>query len=90
MDGACGLLTFILKDVGLSEIEKFCESLQHIVMAVSWGGHESLIIPRCAGMPVKDFDATNKEHRMLRMYVGLEEADYIMSDLQRGFDSIAK
>ena len=90
MDGACGLLTFILKDVGLSEIEKFCESLQHIVMAVSWGGHESLIIPRCAGMPVKDFDTTNKEHRMLRMYVGLEEADYIISDLQRGFDSIAK
>jgi cystathionine beta-lyase/cystathionine gamma-synthase len=90
MNGACGLLTFILKDVTLLDLETFCESLQHIVMAVSWGGHESLIIPRCAGMPIKEFDAQNKEHRMLRLYVGLEEADYLTTDLQGGFDSIAK
>lgn len=90
MNGACGLLTFILKEVTLIQIETFCESLEHIAMAVSWGGHESLIIPRCAGLPVKEFNAQNKEHRMLRMYVGLEEADYLINDLQRGFDSIAK
>ena len=90
MNGACGLLTFILKDVTLLDLETFCESLQHIVMAVSWGGHESLIIPRCAGMPIKEFDPQNKEHRMLRLYVGLEEADYLTTDLQGGFDSIAK
>ncbi|MCY7293290.1 MAG: aminotransferase class I/II-fold pyridoxal phosphate-dependent enzyme [Ferruginibacter sp.] len=90
MHGAGGLLTFILKEVTLLQIETFCESLQHIVMAVSWGGHESLIIPRCAGMPVKDFNVENKEHRMLRLYVGLEDADYLINDLQRGFDGIAK
>ncbi len=90
MQGACGLLTFILKDVNLLQIETFCESLHHIVMAVSWGGHESLIIPRCAGMPIKAFDPKNKEHRMLRLYVGLEDADFIITDLQRGFDSLAK
>ncbi len=90
MQGACGLLTFILKDVSLLQIEKFCESLQHILMAVSWGGHESLIIPRCAGMPANDFNVFNKEHRMMRLYVGLEEADYIITDLQRGFDTISK
>ena len=89
MDGACGLLTFILRDVSIVQIEKFCESLHHIKMAVSWGGHESLIVPRCAGLPIKDFDAKNKEHRMIRMYVGLEDAAYIIEDLQRGFESIA-
>lgn len=88
MDGACGLLTLVLKDVSVLQIEKFCESLKHILMAVSWGGHESLIIPRCAGLPVKDFNTQNKEHRMLRLYVGLEDADYIIKDLERGFGSI--
>lgn len=89
MDGACGLLTFILRDVSIVQIEKFCESLHHIKMAVSWGGHESLIVPRCAGLPIKDFSAKNKEHRMIRLYVGLEDAAYIIEDLQRGFESIA-
>jgi cystathionine beta-lyase/cystathionine gamma-synthase len=90
MNGACGLLTFILKEVSLQQIETFCESLQHIVMAVSWGGHESLIIPKCAGMLKQYFDKTNKEHRMLRLYVGLEDAGYIIEDLQRAFNSLAK
>src|ERR1700690_2211917 len=45
MEGACGLFSFVIKANSIDEIEKFCESLQHILMAVSWGGHESLIIP---------------------------------------------
>ncbi|MEO7291577.1 MAG: aminotransferase class V-fold PLP-dependent enzyme, partial [Ginsengibacter sp.] len=45
MKGACGLLSFIIKANTIEEIENFCEGLQHILMAVSWGGHESLIIP---------------------------------------------
>ena len=47
MSGACGLLTFIIKADTVEQIEIFCESLKHILMAVSWGGHESLIIPKC-------------------------------------------
>ena len=89
MNGACGLMTFILKAESLTQIEKFCESLQHILMAVSWGGHESLIIPRCAGILTADFDLKNKEHRMLRLYIGLEDADYLIRDLERGFATIS-
>ncbi|MFN0081573.1 MAG: PLP-dependent transferase [Ferruginibacter sp.] len=88
MKGACGLLTFILKEVSLAQIEHFCETLRHIKMAVSWGGHESLIIPRCAGMAMHQFNIKNKEHRMLRLYVGLEDAAYIIKDLQAAFDTI--
>lgn len=84
MSGACGLLTFIIRAESVQEIESFCEGLQHIMMAVSWGGYESLIIPKCSGMPREDFNAHNKEHRMLRLYVGMEEADYIIKDLERG------
>ena len=88
MTGACGLLTFIIKADTVAAIEKFCESLQHIFMAVSWGGHESLIIPKCSGIPANEFDAGNREHRMLRLYVGLEDPAYLIKDLEQAFANI--
>jgi cystathionine beta-lyase/cystathionine gamma-synthase len=57
-------------------------------MAVSWGGHESLVIPKCASVKREEFDADNKEHRMLRLYVGLEEAEYLIKDLEQAFGEI--
>ena len=86
MQGACGLFSFFIKTNSIKEIETFCENLQHILMAVSWGGYESLIMPGCASIKPEDFDANNREHRQLRMYVGLEDADYIIEDLERGFN----
>jgi cystathionine beta-lyase/cystathionine gamma-synthase len=85
MSGACGLLTFAIKANNLQQVENFCEALQHILMAVSWGGHESLIIPKCAGMQPQRFDASNKDHRMMRLYVGLEDADYLIKDMEQAF-----
>jgi cystathionine beta-lyase/cystathionine gamma-synthase len=88
MTGACGLLTFVIKVNTVQQVETFCEALKHILMAVSWGGYESLIIPKCAGIKRVDFDATNKEHRMLRLYIGLEDAEYIIKDLSQAFEII--
>jgi cystathionine beta-lyase/cystathionine gamma-synthase len=85
MDGACGLLSIVLKASGLRQMEQFCEGLHHIMMAVSWGGYESLIVPKCAAIQPDQFVAGSREHRMLRLYVGLEAADYIIQDLERGF-----
>ena len=89
MTGACGLFTFALKAKRLEEIEKFCDSLQHIRMAVSWGGHESLAIPKCCGMKSPDFDPANIEHRYVRMYVGLEEPAYLIKDLDQALAKIS-
>src|SRR6185295_8637766 len=86
MKGACGLFTIILKAKHRDEIVKFCESLEHIMMAVSWGGHESLVIPKCAGVRDDEFDVNNIEHRYVRMYVGLEDSDYLINDLSRALD----
>ncbi len=83
MSGACGLLTFILKADRMETIVKFCESLKHVMMAVSWGGHESLVIPKCSGIDPKDFDPDNREHRYIRMYVGLEDPKYLINDLEQ-------
>lgn len=85
MKGACGLFSFYIKANSIHQIENFCESLKHILMAVSWGGYESLIIPGCASIKENEFDADNKDHRRIRMFVGLEEPEYIIEDLERGF-----
>lgn len=90
MSGAGGLFSFILKVNSAEEVEKFCNNLQHILMAVSWGGHESLIIPGIATIPKKDFDADNKIHRRIRLYVGLEDPDMIIEDLKNSLDSMSK
>ncbi|MCW3088051.1 MAG: PLP-dependent transferase [Sediminibacterium sp.] len=88
MTGACGLVTIVLKAEQCRTIEVFCESLKHILMAVSWGGHESLIIPKCAGMQPEAFDPRNEAHRSLRLYVGLEDADYLVTDLSAALTAI--
>ncbi|HMX36854.1 MAG TPA: PLP-dependent aspartate aminotransferase family protein [Ferruginibacter sp.] len=88
LKGGCGLLTFTMKADNIRQIEKFCEDLQHIFMAVSWGGHESLIIPKCSGIQSEDFDIANPEHRMLRLYVGLEDPGYLVNDLSQAFDKM--
>ncbi len=89
MTGACGLMTMVLKTSKRAEIVKFCESLQHIMMAVSWGGHESLVIPKCSGIPVAEFNPSNAEHRFVRLYVGLEEADYLIQDLKQALIKVS-
>jgi cystathionine beta-lyase/cystathionine gamma-synthase len=55
-------------------------------MAVSWGGHESLVIPKCAGLAAGTFDAANAEHQWIRLYVGLEEPGYLIADLEQGLN----
>jgi cystathionine beta-lyase/cystathionine gamma-synthase len=88
MKGGCGLLTFIIKADTIQQIEKFCEDLEHIFMAVSWGGHESLVIPKCSSLQPAEFNVANKEHRMIRLYVGLEDPEYIIKDLGQAFDKL--
>lgn len=88
MSGGCGLMTFCMKADTRSQIVQFCESLQHIMMAVSWGGYESLILPKCASLKDEEFDASNTEHRMLRLYAGLEDADYLINDLEQAFGKV--
>lgn len=88
MKGACGLISFYMNAQKVEEIEQFCNNLKTFRMAVSWGGHESLIIPKCSGIVASDFDASNPNHRMLRLYVGLEDPEFLISDLKQSFSTL--
>lgn len=86
---ACGgLFSITLKNPSLEKIETFCNSLKHILMAVSWGGYESLIIPACAGSSKADFDLNNPRHVLIRIYVGLEEPEYLIRDLEEALSMV--
>lgn len=72
----------------MDSIVHFCESLRHFLMAVSWGGHESLVIPKCAGMEPTAYDPDQIEHRYIRVYVGLEEPEHLIADLDQALEGL--
>ena len=88
MKSGAGLFAFVLKSNSLDKIEAFCNSLERFLMAVSWGGHESLVIPFCATFPKNEFDAKNEKHRYIRMYIGLEDPEVLIQDINSGLDKI--
>ncbi|MCO5237624.1 MAG: aminotransferase class I/II-fold pyridoxal phosphate-dependent enzyme [Chitinophagaceae bacterium] len=88
MRDAFGLLSFYLDVKKVEDIEKFCENLRCILMAISWGGYESLIVPACAFVPPETYNISKRSHRMLRLYVGQEEPDYIIGDLAQALNNM--
>lgn len=83
MKAAAGLVTIVLRNDSRQAIVRFCESLKTFLIAVSWGGHESLVIPRCAGIKKEKYNPQNEAHRYIRLYFGLEDAGYLIRDLEQ-------
>ncbi len=73
-----GLFTIALKTRDVAAIKRFCETLEYFLIAVSWGGYESLIMPKCAFVSADDPRVS-----MIRCYIGLEEPDVLIADLER-------
>ena len=88
MTGACGLFTIVLKNSTEDKIIKFCESLRTFLMAVSWGGHESLVIPKCAGLADGEYDPSVESHQYIRLYTGLEDAEYLKNDIKLALEGL--
>jgi cystathionine beta-lyase/cystathionine gamma-synthase len=86
MQGCGGLFSLTLKNSTFGKIEKFCNSLQHILLAVSWGGHESLVVPAIASFSEDEYSADNDHHQLIRMYIGLEDPQYLMADIKRALE----
>ncbi len=78
-----GMFTIALKTNDIASIKRFCETLQYFLIAVSWGGHESLIMPKCAFVLADDPQVS-----MIRFYIGLEEAEVLIDDLARSLEQI--
>lgn len=83
MTGAGGLLSVYLKAETLADMEKFIQQLRHFLIAVSWGGHESLIMPVAGFYHIPGREDSALPWNLTRLYIGLEEADWLIEDLEQ-------
>jgi len=87
MKGAGGLFSFILRTNSIEKVDLLCDSLKHFLLACSWGGHESLVYPASVL-----YNSENNENwlpfNLVRMYVGLEDAPYLISDIEKALELV--
>jgi len=88
MKGCGGLFSFTLKNSSVANIEAFCNNLQHILLGVSWGGHESLVYPTIASISPDNYTLNDELHQYIRVYIGLEDPHYLISDFEHAFKSL--
>ena len=86
--GASGLFGVVLQPVANQRIAAMLDGMRLFRMGWSWGGFESLIIPT---WPERTRSATHWDPGgpCLRLHVGLEAADDLIEDLDRGFARLA-
>lgn len=82
-----GQFSIEIKANSIAEIETFCDSLKRFLLAVSWGGYESLIFPACI-LYAHEQESQNLPWNMIRFGVGLEEPEVLIQDLKQAFDKI--
>ena len=83
--GACGLLSFELKPLSKTALAAFMDGFGHFRMGWSWGGFESLIVPAHIRRTASPFPA---EGPVLRIHAGLEDAQDLIADLEKGFERL--
>ncbi len=82
-----GLLSIVIDTKDEAGVERFCDNLKRFIMATSWGGYESLIFPLCALAASKSFE-NPLPWNMVRLYIGLEDADLLIEDLKQALDKV--
>ena len=86
--GACGLLSIVLKPAPEQAVHAFVDALTLFGIGVSWGGYESLAIPfDCT--PMRTATKWAPGGPTVRFHIGLEDADDLIEDLERGFAAMA-
>lgn len=92
LEGTSGLFSFVFKE-GV-DIAAFADRLQLFRLGVSWGGHESLVVPaqvvrvQAAG-PNSAIDF-GVDPRMVRLHVGLEGTEALWRDLAAAIEDSKK
>jgi cystathionine beta-lyase len=81
-----GLFSFYLKAKNITDAEQFFHRLQRFLLAVSWGGHESLVLPFCAFYGIPGREDTSAPWNLVRIYVGLEDPDWLWEDLEKALE----
>jgi cystathionine beta-lyase len=82
-NGASGLFAFELNGGGETERARFIDGLRHFGIGYSWGGFESLALPIDPAR-VRSVRVPEQRGPMVRLQIGLEDADDLVDDLAAG------
>ena len=84
LTGTSGLFSFVFRE-GV-DIPAFCDHLKLFKLGVSWGGHESLVVPGEVVLQQKaqpnSAHAFGMNPRSVRLHVGLEGTEVLWRDLE--------
>lgn len=85
--GSSGLFAFALKPEKGDATERFIEALKLFGIGSSWGGYESLALPV---VPAKQRTASvwSGPEKLVRLHIGQENVEDLISDLERGFTTV--
>lgn len=84
-----GMFSLGLKAKTKEEMIRFAEALKSFLIAVSWGGHESLIMPVVAFHDNPGFTNSDNPWNMVRFYIGLEDPDVLLNDILQALAQIS-
>lgn len=80
--GSSGLFGVVMKPIEKPALAAFFDGFACFGRGYSWGGYESLIVPAHFKRTARAFAADGP---VLRIHAGLENADDLIADLERGF-----
>ena len=83
MRGCGGLFSVQFKTDSMEKMEAFVHRLERFLMAVSWGGHESLIIPTIGFYNIHGKPNAGLPWTFVRFYIGLEDPEWLWEDLEK-------
>lgn len=88
MEGQPGLFSVLFKANSIAEMEDFVHRLKYFLIAVSWGGHESLVMPVCAFHGGPSGQDSPLPWNLVRFYIGLEDADLLIEDIRQAMAAL--
>ncbi len=86
--GCAGLFSFVLNGGDDAARTALIDGLRHFGIGFSWGGYESLAIP-ADPQRIRTASRWQAEGPMIRLYVGLEDTDDLIADLEAGLARFA-
>lgn len=87
---ACGLMGAVFRsDITEQQVAALIDRTRLFGIGFSWGGFESLILPTNPAS-YRSVNATKWQAPMLRLHVGLEAVEDLLTDLEQGFTALRK
>ncbi|ALO34994.1 cystathionine beta-lyase [Colwellia sp. MT41] len=88
--GSNGLFSFVLNCGNKVALTAFLDGLEHFKLGYSWGGFESLILGFSNVNSIRSATSFDCEFPLIRLHIGLEDVEDLISDLESGFERFNK